>query len=114
MQNKKKEILNTAYEYIDKLNNGIKIIVEKIQEGNEYEAIKLIPSVADGIDWLTQTIKVTEEVQKEPISIDNLNEQLESLVEAFENEDYILLGDLFNYEIMPILCEYKEKIEICL
>ncbi|MFR1380499.1 MAG: hypothetical protein ACLSTJ_16270 [Clostridium neonatale] len=114
MENKKIEILKTAYEYIDKLIEGIKNIVEEIQEGNEYEAIVIIPNVAEGMEWLINSIKLTEDIQTEPIDLDSLNQQLKELIEAFENEDYILIGDIFNYELIPILNEFKDKISICI
>ena len=37
--------------------------------------------------------------------VDNIKE----IVEAFKNEDYILVGDLLQYEINPIIDEYHEE-----
>ena len=112
MENKKIEALISADEYLYNLKEAIEKISTLIDEGKEGEGIKLIPSVADGIDWVVQVINLTKEIQKEAIEIDTINEYLEELVEALENEDYILVGDLFNYEILPILKGAHEKIKL--
>ena len=97
------EALKTANEYIDNLKNGIENLVNKINSGEESNGIALIPIIADGLDWLINIIKLTSDVHNGAISMENSNEMLEQIIEALENEDYVLLGDLFNYEFLPIL-----------
>jgi len=109
MENKR-EALITAYNYIDNLKNGIEDLSNAINGGNDEKGIKLIPSISDGLDWLTQVINLTADVHMGDVSINSLNEKLEEIIEALDNEDYILVGDLFNYEIMPILDEIKSNI----
>lgn len=103
MVNEKIEVLQTADEYLDNLTKGVAAISEYIQEGKEQEGINLIPQVADGMQWLMQAIELTKDVQKKEIEVGSMNEFFEEIVEALENEDYILVGDLFNYEILPRL-----------
>lgn len=114
MKNEMIEALNTADEYLEKLKNAIMNVSELIQEGKEQEAIHIIPEIAEGLDWLIQIVNLTINVQKEAININEVGEFIEQIVEAFENEDYILVGDLFNYEMLPLLenvhCEIKKNI----
>lgn len=109
MENKK-EVLITAYNYIEDLKNGIENLSNAINGGNDEKGVKLIPLICDGLNWLTQVINLTEDIHSGDVSIVELNEKLEEIIEALENEDYILVGDLFNYEIIPILDEIKNKI----
>lgn len=111
MNNEKIEALQTANEYMNNLKNGIVNLANMIQEGREQEAINVIPQVVDGIQWVVQVIDLTKEVQKNEIGYEGLNEHLEEIIEALENEDYILVGDLFNYEILPILENIHEGIK---
>jgi len=111
MNNEKIEVLQTANDYMNNLKNGIVNLANMIQEGKEQEAINIIPQVVDGIQWIVQAIGLTKEVQKNEIAIAGLNEQLQEIIEALENEDYILVGDLFNYEILPILENIHEGIK---
>lgn len=108
MENKL-EVLKDAYNYIDNLNSGIEELGNSINSGNEEKGVKLIPLICDGIEWVIQVISLTKDMQKEKISIEDLNEKLEETIEALDNEDFILVGDLFSYEIAPILNEIKNK-----
>ena len=105
------EVLNSVSEYLTKLKDGINKIVTLIQEGKEHQAIQIIPSAAEGIGWVIQAINLTKDVQKEIIDIDDINDFISEIVDAFENEDYILVGDLFEYEILPILERVHSQIK---
>jgi hypothetical protein len=109
MENKL-EVLKDAYNYIDNLNSGIEELGNAINSGNEEKGVKLIPLICDGIEWIIQVISLTRNLQKEEISVGDLNEKLEETIEALDNEDFILVGDLFSYEITPILNEIKNKL----
>lgn len=41
-------------------------------------------------------------LHKGKVCVGNINENLEQIIEAID-EDYTLVGDLFNYEVLPIL-----------
>ena len=97
------EALKTANEYIDNLKNGVENLVNKVNSGEESNGVALIPLIAEGLDWLINIIKLTSDVHDGTVSMGNANEILEQIIEALENEDYVLLGDLFNYEFLPIL-----------
>lgn len=112
MNTEKIETLKTVNEYLYNLEAGINDIVNQIQQGNEIEGIKNIIPVLDGIDYVCKAIILTKDIHKDEISLDDLNSQLKEIIEAFENEDYILLGDLLNYELLPIINEIHEKIKI--
>ena len=81
-----------------------------INSGDEKKGVELIPLISDGFDWLIEVINSTKDIHKGEVSIGELNEKLEEIIEALDNEDYILVGDLFNYEMAPILDEIKNKI----
>ncbi|GKX65472.1 hypothetical protein [Inconstantimicrobium mannanitabidum] len=101
--NEQIEALKTASEYIDNLKGGINTLVKFIEEGEEEKGCGYIPLVADGIEWLMNVVDLTQEFHEGKVSLDSINQKLEEIVEALENEDYTLVGDLFNYEILPIL-----------
>ncbi|WP_050606984.1 hypothetical protein [Clostridium niameyense] len=108
---KKMEALITANEYMENLKKGINTLIEYIQLEEENRAFSLIPSISEGIGWIMEVINLTSDIQKEPIDISIMDEKLEEIVQAIENEDYVLIGDLFNYEILPILNDVHAKIK---
>ena len=105
------ETLKTAYEYINNLKQGIVTLVQYLQEEKEKKACEMIPLVADGIEWVTEAIRLTYEAHKGNVSSRDITEKLGEIVEALENEDYVLVSDLFNYEILPILEESQSQIK---
>lgn len=108
--NEQMETLVTANGYLNNLENGIHQVVEAFQQEDESRGCSLIPLVAEGIKWIVDAINLTRDVQKEPIDISDIDAKLEEVVEAIENEDYILVGDLFEYEVLPIIEEVHKKI----
>ena len=101
--NEKIEALKTADKYMYNLKKGIQSVVEKFQGGMENDALNLLPFVIDGLQWMAQVITLTKDVQKGEINLFKFNSKLKEVVEAIENEDYVLIGDLFEYEIIPML-----------
>ena len=99
------DALRTANEYINNLKRGIIDSVELIQNDNEERGIALIPDIAEGIGWVLNVIELTKDAQKKKIEFNDINEKLEEVVEALENDDFILIGDLLKYEILPIIEE---------
>lgn len=111
MENNKFEILKTASEYIVNLKIGINKAIKCYQEGQENRGGNLIVSIAEGIQWLSEAICLTSDIQIYPIYFQTMNEKLNEVVKAFENGDYTLIGDLFEYEILPIIDDIEEKIK---
>lgn len=98
-----KEALITVDEYLYKLKDGINNISNLIQEGKEQESFTLIAQVADGLQWVDEAFDVTKEYHNYELTLEKANEFIEEISEALENEDYILVSDLFTYEITPII-----------
>lgn len=109
MMNKKIEVIKETSDYLYNLKKGIRKCVNYIQEGNEAAAINLIPLIADGIDWVINVVRLTLDVQKNKLDISEINNHLVEMIDAMENEDYILVGDLFNYEMLPILNQIQKE-----
>lgn len=106
----KLEALETAKNYINNLKQAIDKIYNYISEGKENNAIALIPSFTEGVEWVSQVLVLTKDIHKKDLNINGLNDVLKEVVEAIENEDYILVGDLFKYEIYEVLDEVQKNI----
>lgn len=111
MEDIKIESLTTASEYIVKLIAGIDKCIYYIQCGEEYKNGDLMEKIVEGVQWLSEVLFYCRKEVNNDKYIDSLNENFKEIVNAFENEDYILLGDLFNYELIPTLKFIKESID---
>lgn len=109
------EALKSGIAYIDNIKIETENLVDKINSGEENNAMNIIIKVADRIESLIEILRLTSDIYKGEILIKNMNEKLAEIIEAFQNEDYVLIGDLFNYEFLPaiesIQCDMKKVVE---
>lgn len=110
--NSEYEILDTANEYINNLKYESNRISDYIEEGKDGEGLGLIPLIADGVEWLLNVINLTKKTHKGIIDTDKISEILYEIVQALENEDNILVGDLFKYEMIENLNEIQNNIKM--
>ncbi len=104
------ETTETAFTYIKKVIKAIEDCVEYYQTGQEKKAFDLTIQIIDAIKWITDAMNLTKEIHKENIDIGSINEHLIAIVDGFENKDYILVCDLLDYEIKPIIKEWMTKL----
>ena len=105
----KRETLEMANEYMNNLFSGVKHSVELLYSGNESEGFSLIPSICEGIQWVTEVLALTKNEDLDLVNI--LYGKLEEIIESFENKDYILVADLLNYELLSVLQDIQLYIE---
>ncbi|NFO04372.1 hypothetical protein FDB23_09650 [Clostridium botulinum] len=108
--NEKFEALKTVSKYLVNLINGIEKAVEYFQGGEERKGCDLILPITEGIQWMTDALLVTKDVHKQNIDLKNINEKLNEIVDALENRDFVLIGDLFQYELIPVLKDIQNDI----
>lgn len=104
------EALITGHEYIENLYEGVKEAVGyfrsmEIRKGNE-----LTIQIIDGLRWLTEVFSLTKEIQLQEINISGIKGMLREMLEALENEDSVLLADMFEYELLETLEEWYKII----
>jgi len=104
------EVLKTAAEYLVKLKQGVKSIAEFYESGDYNSGSKVVLDAVDGFQWIIQVVALTKDELKQEIDENELKDKFSEVVEAMENEDYILTGDLFQYEVLPILEKYEVAI----
>ena len=108
--NKKFDTLKGVSDYIVNLINGIEKAVKYCQAGEERKACDLILPISDGIQWINDALMVTKDMHKQDINLKDMNEKLSEIVVALENGDFILIGDLFQYELIPIFEDIQKNI----
>ncbi len=110
MSKEKIELLMSADEYCGRLIPGIYRAVELFRGGSEKEAFKYMTNIVDGLQWLIEALAATADMLPEDIDVSGINEHLNEMTGAFENQDYILLSDLLEYEIAPAVEEWHDII----
>jgi hypothetical protein len=112
-----KNILN-AQDYLKRLLPGIQKAADLFRSGSEQEANKFFLNIIDGMEWFAEvvgTILEVNELQTEAVALDTkgfqarqekLVEWTQQMVEANKNNDWVLLADLLEYEILPYYSEW--------
>jgi hypothetical protein len=108
--NEKIDALKTVSEYMVNLINAIEKAVEYFQEGEDRKGCDLIVSITEGIQWMIDALTVTKDIHKQDVKLQDMNDKLSEIVVALENGDFILIGDLFQYELTPILEDIQKNI----
>ncbi|MED0670821.1 hypothetical protein P4S95_11485 [Aneurinibacillus aneurinilyticus] len=108
------ELLETSSDLIDNLLVRIEAAAALYHGGKEVEGSQKILTIIDDMTQLAQALTITIDVQKDPIDVSVLNDFLQESTEAFEHQDFVLLADLFEYEVSPVLEAWKEKILLTL
>ena len=100
--------------YGEELKDACSAISGHFQSGRRDEGVALLKGLLEGIGCISQAIHLTQPIHKETglnIELSELPDVLGPLVEALENEDYGLVGDILSYEVSPVLDKWSLELE---
>ncbi|QDQ01369.1 hypothetical protein FOH38_13345 [Lysinibacillus fusiformis] len=99
----------TYYEYVANIKKGCLEIAQQLRTEQFSNAFESITNLAEGLEWLIQIEQLMLQNQY------NIKSKTKDAIpffieinEALENKDYILLADLFEYEIAEIFTSASE------
>lgn len=114
------EILNNIPEQIENITNGLLKAAELYRVADEQEAnlnfVKLLTSLRDFVNFVTQ-LKNTDIISWESVDVEGMDVEthykklinlIDEMIDVQEDEDWILLADLIEYELLPIMNKWKE------
>lgn len=90
------------------------IIHDFIKVGNEYIAFKLLSTVFESLESILQSITVSKLYQENQVineSHRNIIMRLTELLQCMENEDYVLLCDILEFEIYSNLTSINNELK---
>lgn len=98
MNNELEEVKEQYYSYIEKIPQGADYIVNNLREDNLEKALLTINDFAEGIMWL---ITMADILSTDIVNVNKIKEYLLEINEGLELQDFVLVADLFEYEIKP-------------
>ncbi len=106
------EILESIREYLPKLISGIESAVDSLRSQEIRKALEIFPLIMEGLDWVIKAFyNISEYIDNSVLDKSRLVDLTKELLEALENEDYVLLADMFEYEVLEILTTMKDYTE---
>ena len=112
--------LANALDYLKKLIPGFEQAADLFRAGSEQEANKYYLQILDGIDWFSQVVSVimspdkgeTEMPDTDDESLEvrqkKLTDLMTQMLEANENQDWVLLADILEYEMVPFYKDWEK------
>lgn len=97
---KYEEVIKSYNEYLSKVPKGINYIINNLKDGNHSLALKAIVDFSEGLVWMEEVAQV---LNKSDINVDFKVSAVEGFLEevnsGLEKEDYLLVSDIFEYEL---------------
>lgn len=109
---KQYETIEIAKPYIGRMKSGIQQAINLFVNGKNSEAVEMCSFIEEGSNWLSEVARLTKDIQSRNLEENELDCKIDELAEAYENEDYTLMCDLLQYEILPIIAEWDEVISV--
>ncbi len=108
------ETLNEASEYLPRLKKGIKETASLFRNSDD-KAVQNYQLILNGLEWYIETLsRVTslmsneEYYKKGQNMINDINKTLSDLMVAYNKEDFVLVADILEYEIVETIEELIE------
>lgn len=106
------EALRDALEYTKKLYLGIEKAIELLRQKDTQAGYQLVVQITEGLGWLGDVLRLTQDIQIQKIDSFEINQLLQDMVEAMENEDIGLLADLMEFELLEQLKKWEMAIQV--
>lgn len=109
------ETINSYNEYLMRIPSGCQGIADDIRQDNLKSAFTGILHFSEGASWLIEANKLLEKNSiTNPLNPEKIHEFLEEVNNGLEIQDYIIVADMFEYEIKPFFedCSLYEISEV--
>jgi len=100
--------LENSIKAVNLINPKLADVSLLLQTGKDKEAMDIVIGLTEILHKIMGLLSL---FNSDNIDIDKLNSILNELVEAFNAGDSVLIGDLLEYEISPILSDLMEQFE---
>lgn len=115
--------LDKAMEGIPEISRTLETISLDLQTGNEHRAMESLQRITDELSGMIRLLQEAERIfgldyrsmkigdqtiHERSVEMDEL---LSEMITAFENEDIVMLADLLEYELSPLIMRWREVIE---
>lgn len=110
-----KETLQSCQEYMPVLISAVADTALLLQSGNEAKGVQIVIKIIDGLQWVIEAVQGVRQ-NGLPLSIDiaDIAVHFPELERALTIRDYVLVADLFEYEIAPTLQSWLDKVNAAL
>lgn len=106
----KQEMLMTLNEYLEAMIEDISMVVNLMREDEVSKSLVYVTDLTEGFQVVFDAINGINDIISPKFDGQVLLDFIKEIVEALENEDYVLLADLLEYEIIDLFKNLKNNI----
>ncbi|MFJ8102422.1 hypothetical protein [Lysinibacillus sp. NPDC096212] len=100
------DTIQSFNEYLPRVANGSQEIAGNLRSDQIANALKMILEFSEGMSWLVEASELFEANDvKVAVQIAKIQEFLQEINAGLEMQDYVLVADMFEYEIAPFFEE---------
>lgn len=94
----------SCLDYLPRLEDGVRSVAARIQQGREQEAVSVLPALLDGLEWYSEFLGSLaaikpETAQEAGAMLDRFRAVLDEVAVAWEANDLTLVADLLEFEL---------------
>lgn len=102
------EVIESYNEYVGKIPQGAIYIANSLREDKLNEALLTIKDFSEGLIWLSDAANLLGKNNVEvSLNIEKIHDFLNEINDGLEIQDFMLVADLFEYEITPFFQKLK-------
>lgn len=103
------ELLENYNQYNQSVVKELQVIIEDLNENRTEMIREKFSYFAEGLQWLEEVANYlkTKDITIN-YSLEDLDNHLEILVDSLEKQDYVMLSDIIEYELIP----YFENLKV--
>lgn len=99
-----RETQETFFLYLVNVKNACLTLSENLRTDRIGEALNTITQFVEGASWIINVVTLMHQNGYGfNVSVEELNEFLQEINDGLEIQDYVLVADLFEYEIAPFI-----------
>lgn len=107
------ETIGSYNEYIGNIPAGAENVTNLLREDKIEEASQEIKNFSEGLLWLIEVKNVLTKIDiKVDLQIEKIQEILEEINEGLVKGDFVLVADMFEYEVAPFFASVNKITEV--
>lgn len=105
-----RESLNSTREYLNRALPEIEALIDRFYQAPDQKAWSLFLDLLEGLQWIHQVVNTVQDAGYPSLNRDvfgkidaELLQHYAALAEGLENKDHVLIADVIQYEVLPVL-----------
>lgn len=94
-------------EYLDALVEDVMAVSQVFRDNDVEVGINYIKFLVEGFQMVCEAVDGSSDILKGKIDLRNFIDKIKEMISGVNDQDYVLVADLLEYEISPILQSIK-------